>query len=193
MFNGRDCNKVNITGGEQRPVTRRPHWQTSWNDNNPLCRKRPLHIQTGETAHRWHHTISETTTLHETTRIKCNTQQIRSIRCERRGGGTIDWISNLVLTPKADPTKIRMSVDMNIIINKAIRRTRYIPTLEELRYKVNSARYFSKHHTNAQQSTGSKSSNQATDHNRDQIPSENDSSYFIPNYLTITTPLRMLT
>jgi len=26
--------------------------------------------------------------------------------------GPTDWVSNIVITPKADPTKIRMNVDM---------------------------------------------------------------------------------
>ena len=40
--------------------------------------------------------------------------------------GPTDWISNLVLTPKADPREIRMNIDMTTA-NRAIRRTR--PTL----------------------------------------------------------------
>ena len=47
--------------------------------------------------------------------------------------GPTDWLSNLVLTPKADLTQIRMNIDMTIV-NTAIQRTRHaIPTLEELR------------------------------------------------------------
>ena len=58
--------------------------------------------------------------------------------------GPTDWISNLVLTPKADPTQIRMNVDMTTA-NTAIKRTRHvIPTLEELRYELNGARHFTK-------------------------------------------------
>ena len=44
--------------------------------------------------------------------------------------GPTDWISNLVLTPKADTNEIRMNVDMTTA-NTAIQRTRHvIPTLE---------------------------------------------------------------
>ena len=58
--------------------------------------------------------------------------------------GPTDWVSNIVITPKTDPTKIRMNIDMTTA-NKAIKRTRHvIPTLEELRYKLNGAAYFSK-------------------------------------------------
>ena len=58
--------------------------------------------------------------------------------------GPTDWVSNIVITPKTDPTKIRMNVDMTTA-NKAISRTRHvIPTLEELRYRMNGAKYFSK-------------------------------------------------
>ena len=58
--------------------------------------------------------------------------------------GPTDWISNLVLTPKADPNQLRMNVDMTTA-NTAIRRTRHvIPTTEELRYKLNGAQHFSK-------------------------------------------------
>ena len=55
-----------------------------------------------------------------------------------------EWISNVVLTPKADPTQLRMNIDMTTA-NAEIKRTRHvIPTLEELRYKLNGAKYFSK-------------------------------------------------
>ena len=58
--------------------------------------------------------------------------------------GPTDWISNVVLTPKADPTQIRMNIDMTTA-NTAIKRTRHvIPTVEELRYELNGARYFTK-------------------------------------------------
>ena len=58
--------------------------------------------------------------------------------------GPTDWVSNIVITPKTDPSKIRMNVDMTTA-NHAIKRTRHvIPTLEELRYKLNGAGHFSK-------------------------------------------------
>ena len=58
--------------------------------------------------------------------------------------GPTDWISNVVLTPKADPTQIRMNIDMTTA-NTAIKRTRHvIPTVEELRYKLNGAKHFTK-------------------------------------------------
>ena len=57
--------------------------------------------------------------------------------------GPTDWLSNPVFTPKADPTDIRMNIDMTDA-NQAIRRTRHvIPTLEELRHDFNEAKYFS--------------------------------------------------
>ncbi|XP_065067008.1 uncharacterized protein K02A2.6-like [Rhopilema esculentum] len=58
--------------------------------------------------------------------------------------GPTEWVSNVVLTPKADPSQLRMSLDMTTA-NTAIRRTRHvIPTLEELRYKLNGAKHFTK-------------------------------------------------
>ena len=58
--------------------------------------------------------------------------------------GPTDWISNLVLTPKANPNEIRMNIDMTTV-NKAIRRTRHvIPTIEELKYRLNGMTHFSK-------------------------------------------------
>ena len=58
--------------------------------------------------------------------------------------GPTDWISNLVLTPKANPDEIRMNIDMTTV-NKAIRRTRHvIPTVEELKYRLNGMRHFTK-------------------------------------------------
>ena len=58
--------------------------------------------------------------------------------------GPTAWLSNLVLTPKANPEEIRMNVDMTTA-NTAIRRTRHvIPTLEELRYQLNGAQHFTK-------------------------------------------------
>lgn len=45
--------------------------------------------------------------------------------------GPTEWISNLVLTPKAD-SKMRMNIDMTTM-NEAIKRTRHvIPTVEDL-------------------------------------------------------------
>ena len=53
-------------------------------------------------------------------------------------------ISNIVLTPKADPFQLRMNIDMTTA-NSAIKRTRHvITTLEELRYKLNGATHFTK-------------------------------------------------
>ena len=58
--------------------------------------------------------------------------------------GPTEWVSNVVLTPKADKSQLRMSIDMTTV-NKAIKRTRHtIPTLEELRYKLNGAMHFTK-------------------------------------------------
>ena len=58
--------------------------------------------------------------------------------------GPTDWVSNLVLTPKADPSEIRMNIDMTDV-NRAVKRTRHvIPTVEDLKYKLNGAKYFSK-------------------------------------------------
>ena len=56
--------------------------------------------------------------------------------------GPTDWLSNIVITPKADPNEIRMNIDMTTA-NRAIKWTRHvIPTLEELRYKLNGATKF---------------------------------------------------
>ena len=58
--------------------------------------------------------------------------------------GPTEWISNVVLTPKTDPSQLRMNIDMTTA-NAAIKRTRHvIPTLEELRYKFNGATHFTK-------------------------------------------------
>ena len=58
--------------------------------------------------------------------------------------GPTDWVSNLVLTPKADPAEIRMNIDMTSV-NNAIKRTRHvIPTIEDLKYRLNGAKFFSK-------------------------------------------------
>ena len=58
--------------------------------------------------------------------------------------GPTDWISNVVLTPKADPTQIRINIDMTTA-NTAIARTRHVkPTVEELRYELNGAQHFTK-------------------------------------------------
>ena len=57
--------------------------------------------------------------------------------------GPTERISNLVLTPKTD-SKMRMNIDMTTA-NDAIKRTRHvIPTIEELKYKLNGAKLFSK-------------------------------------------------
>ena len=58
--------------------------------------------------------------------------------------GPTEWISNLVLTPKANPDEIRMNIDMTTP-NMAIKRTRHvIPTVEELKYNLNGMKHFSK-------------------------------------------------
>jgi hypothetical protein len=58
--------------------------------------------------------------------------------------GPTDCISNLVLTPKADPDQIRMNIDMTCA-NAAIRRTRHvIPALDEMRLHLNGATRFFK-------------------------------------------------
>lgn len=62
----------------------------------------------------------------------------------QRVEGPTDWVSNIVITPKADANKIRINIDMTTA-NKAIKRTRHIiPTVEELRYRMNRARYFTR-------------------------------------------------
>ena len=56
--------------------------------------------------------------------------------------GPTDWLSSIVIMPKADPNEIWMNIDMTTA-NQAIKRTRHvIPTLEELRYKLNGATKF---------------------------------------------------
>ena len=58
--------------------------------------------------------------------------------------GSTEWGSNFVLTPKVDRPQLRMSIDMTSV-NKAIKRTRHaIPSFEELRYKFNGAKHFTK-------------------------------------------------
>ena len=58
--------------------------------------------------------------------------------------GPTEWILNIGLTPKADPLQLRMNIYMTTE-NTAIKRTRHvIPTVEELRYKLNGASHFSK-------------------------------------------------
>ena len=55
-----------------------------------------------------------------------------------------DWVSNLVLTPKADPKELRMNIDMTTV-NPGIKRTRHaIPTTDELKYKLNGSQHFTK-------------------------------------------------
>ena len=50
--------------------------------------------------------------------------------------GPTDWVSNLVLTPKADPKVLRMNIDITTV-NPAIKRTRHvIPTIYELKYNT---------------------------------------------------------
>eukprot|EP00795_Rhopilema_esculentum_P008818 gene8818-15293_t len=69
--------------------------------------------------------------------------------------GPTEWVSNVVLTPKADPSQLRMSLDMTTA-NTAIRRTRHvIPTLEELRYKLNRAKLYKTRHASRLQCSSS--------------------------------------
>ena len=61
-----------------------------------------------------------------------------------RVDGPTNWVSNIVITPKSDPSKIRMNVDMTAV-NNAFKRTRHvIPTVEELRYQMNGSAVLSK-------------------------------------------------
>ena len=58
--------------------------------------------------------------------------------------GPTNWVSNIVVTPNLNSSKIRMNVDMTAV-NKAIKHTRnVIPTVEELRYQMNGSAFFSK-------------------------------------------------
>lgn len=55
-----------------------------------------------------------------------------------------NWITNLVLTLKADPTQIRMNVVMTTL-NVVISCTRHvIPTLRELQYQLDNKMHFTK-------------------------------------------------
>ena len=55
-----------------------------------------------------------------------------------------EWISNVVLTPKADSSQLHMNIDMTTA-NTVIKCTRHvIPTLEELQYELIGANHFSK-------------------------------------------------
>lgn len=55
-----------------------------------------------------------------------------------------NWITNLVLTLKADPTQIRMNVDMTTL-NTVISCIRHvIPTLRELQYELDNKMHFTK-------------------------------------------------
>ena len=57
--------------------------------------------------------------------------------------GPTKWISPIVIQPKKNSQEIRICTDMREA-NKAIRRTRHvIPTVEEIRYKLNGAKHFS--------------------------------------------------
>ena len=58
--------------------------------------------------------------------------------------GQTNWVSNIVIRPKSDPSKIRMNVDMTAV-NKGIKRTRHVILIvEELRYQMNGSTFFSK-------------------------------------------------
>ena len=58
--------------------------------------------------------------------------------------GPTDWVSNLVLTPKADPKELRVNIDMTTV-NPAIKRIRHvIPTIDELKYRLNGSQHFTK-------------------------------------------------
>ena len=53
-------------------------------------------------------------------------------------------MSNIVIAPKSDPSKICMNVDMTAV-NKAIKHRRHVnPTVEKLRYQMNGSAFFSK-------------------------------------------------
>ena len=55
-----------------------------------------------------------------------------------------DWVSPIVIQTKRDSEEIRLCVDMRQA-NRAIKRTRYvIPTIDEIRHKLNGAKWFSK-------------------------------------------------
>ena len=55
-----------------------------------------------------------------------------------------DWVSNLVLTPKANPKELQMNIDMTTV-NPAIKRAHHvIPTIDELKYKLNGSQHFTK-------------------------------------------------
>ena len=58
--------------------------------------------------------------------------------------GPTEWISNVVMTPKAEPGQMRMNIDMTGV-NKAVKRTRHvIPTVEEMKVELNGMKHFSK-------------------------------------------------
>ena len=58
--------------------------------------------------------------------------------------GPTDWVSNLVLTPKADPKELRMNIDMTTV-NPAIKCTRHvIPTIDKLKYNLHGSQHFTK-------------------------------------------------
>ena len=58
--------------------------------------------------------------------------------------GPIEWLAPIVIQPKRNSTDIRIYVDMREA-NKAILHTRHtIPNVEEIRFKLNGAKVFSK-------------------------------------------------
>ena len=58
--------------------------------------------------------------------------------------GPTEWVSPIVLQTKKDSSEIRLCVDMRLA-NKAIKRTHHVlPTIEEVRHKLNGAKWFSK-------------------------------------------------
>ena len=60
-----------------------------------------------------------------------------------RVSGPTPWVSPIVVIPKADPSKIRICVDMREA-NKAIERERHItPTINDLIHDLNGAKHFS--------------------------------------------------
>ena len=58
--------------------------------------------------------------------------------------GPTEWVSPMVLQTKRKSEEIRICIDMRLA-NKAIKRTRHvIPTIEEIRHRLNGATQFSK-------------------------------------------------
>ena len=58
--------------------------------------------------------------------------------------GPTEWVSPIVIQPKRETEEIRICTDMREA-NKAIKRTRHtIPTIEEIRHRLNGAKYYTK-------------------------------------------------